>query len=669
MSADGAFGVESSPLTGSRGSSDASASRDAQNLLSTRLVRELIAADARSDRDSDDPERAAQALLQVAVSGLRLSAGAVVRFDAETSHACCVAAHAVDDRVRAALEQGEDAPGGPSLAIRALTSHRVLLLERASREPLMAALVAASRDVGTAAIVPLYDRGTPVAALLLAERAAQALTASSIRLLAAAFHLFGVLLSPGRGTAMAQRQAETAAAERERYLLEIEELHHRLEEAHEAARQASSEIQNAETAQRAEVERFRGRVAELEAVAQRSEIEAMLRRELEDSCAIANRQVAERERRIAELEEDGRRLRSRLEELERAAERQRQEAEAAARAPRPGIAEVAVPRIVEEAEAVELGEMAAAAVAAMGGDAAPAPAPAQLGEEFATADAGDGEMVNEVVLDDAFSGGVSSVAEAVALAAADEERTDEDAPEEIPEIAVADVARALVCLDSDEVIREVARQAADNVGAAFWCGEGDLPNASRTVIAVNLFAPELQRTVELIAASNGDVDCSAYGFDPGESSGFELGDVGWIHRPIDPNEALARVQNEVPGKLGVVVVVSSQLRELAGLREVLAARGASSSVACDSRQALDLLDIVRKPDAMLVDLGIDGGQGLTLAAQLRSQPQTRDIPLLLLLPAELDPARMRAAAGRSGILAPYGGHEIGRMLTAALSAR
>ena len=96
---------------------------------------------------------------------------------------------------------------------------------------------------------------------------------------------------------------------------------------------------------------------------------------------------------------------------------------------------------------------------------------------------------------------------------------------------------------------------------------------------------------------------------------FEIGAARCLQRPVDPKAILAQIQSYVAKKLTGVVLVSAHLRELSGVRAALSEVDAAGSVACDARQALDLLEIVRRPDAVLIDLSLEGGQGLALAHQ------------------------------------------------------
>lgn len=102
------------------------------------------------------------------------------------------------------------------------------------------------------------------------------------------------------------------------------------------------------------------------------------------------------------------------------------------------------------------------------------------------------------------------------------------------------------------------------------------------------------------------------------------------------------------------------------LRSTPSAAEIAGSVACDAGQALDLLEIVQRPDAIFIDLALEGGQGLALAAQLRSDNATASVPLFLLLPASLDPSRLRADAEAASLLGPYGANEIRCLIGASL---
>jgi CheY-like chemotaxis protein len=642
MAADGAFGVEHG-----KAPDGARSGRDPQSLVSTRLTRELIAADARSDQDRDDPSARIARLLDAALSGLSVSLGAILRYQPAPAAPSCLAAQGV---AAAAIELLEGRGGSDSLAQRACAERRVFLLDRASREPLMSALRAEVPELATAVVIPLFDRGLAVATIVLGAIDPRPLQASSLRLLAPAFHLFGVLLSPGRsGTAGTRVESGAETADQERYLVEIEELGNLLRESRETARQAAERGAAAEAEHRVEVEGYRARIAELEAAASRVELESSLRRDLESAYSALVSKVEDRDARIAVLEDEVRHLQTRMALLQ-------DERDAAV-----------VVRLEPDAEAggddgaaiadPHLQEIADAAAAAMSSNGDGGAAAAPEGEHAdGTGEAPDGAAPagEELVVD-----GSPAAPEAEVAIEGDAGAGEAEA---------APLPWHTFGIESDAELREGMEAASQRCGVATWFG-GDAVPVARGLVVANLFDPGFARCPEVVAQANADGAGLAYARDPETQEGVELGTVTWLPRPIDAAAARERVRTVVRGKVGGIVIISAQLRELSPMREALSAAGISSSVACDSRQALDLLEIVRQPDALLIDLALDGGQGLAIAASCRTQPDTRDIPLLLLLPREIEPERLRLAGKRTGILAPYGTAEISRMITAALSAR
>ncbi len=638
MGADGAYGIHSAGGAGGGARDERRAPRDPLSLASTRLTRELIAADARSDQAREDASSRAARLLASVLAGLRAPLGAIVRQASGEGAGDRVVAQGVAPSILELL--AADVDDVESLVRRACEQRRVFLLDRASREPLMAALRAESPEVVAVAIVPLYDRGSPAAVLIVGVALPDSVRPAAVRLLAPAFHLLGVLLSEGRGQP-AGGPGESALAtcgEAERYALEIEELRSLLREAREGARVAAERASAAEAAQRAELESQRARIAELVASASHEDLEVTLRRELEEAYTAQARGLAERDGRIAELEDEVQRLEARL---ERACTEELDEPIGA------NVTAVDLAGAEDDGSAVDqpLSEIAAAAAAALeDGGSAPAVPP----------ESGD------------LDGGVEPIAEDVGEDAAPLALLAEDA---IEVLAPAEEPTVLVHIEGDGAILEAAREAALNAGALIWSSETSLPGIKGSVVVANLLAPDLGRLAELEAAAGDRSPSFAYAHDAADGSGFELGRVGWVARPLEPERVLECMRSEAGGRLAGVMIISAQLRELGALRERLSRAGVSASVACDVRQALELLEIVRKPDALLVDLALEGGQGLALAAQLRAHVDTRDLPLLLLLPVALGPERLADAVRQAGVLGPYGADEVVRLVSTALAAQ
>lgn len=650
--------------------------KESASFLSTHLLRELIAADARGD-GADDPAARADALLTAVLAGLELAEGAIVRAE-PGGGGTCLAVRGIPDHARQLLEArgGQIEQLGPSLPERALAERRVLLLDRTTREPLMHALRDGNPDVECAVVVPLADRGAPVGVLLLAVRGRK-LSAPFLRSLAVAFRLLGMLLAPGRGAAgpvprPAAEEAPTSAADGERYLFEIEELTARLAEARDAAQRLEERASSAETALRAEQESSRARVAELEAQLASAAAPARARElELETLCGEQARTIEEHEARVAELEREVTLL------LERAARREGGNvvqldagdgwSEAAlhdarfdadrVREPGDAEAEESAPTIeLEENDDEQLGEIAAAAAAAIEED----PTGAEIADDATLPVDGDvATLDDDVALD-----------ELADAAAASDEMPDDDAATATPpaELAEPHVPYAVLHVDGREAARDLARAAAEESGAAYWCGDGDPPAAEQSIVAVNLLDDALARLTTARADLFEAARWIVYGAAEG-GTGFELPSCALVRRPIDPRGCLDQLHRAAGRKPAGMLLVSAQLREVAPLRQALQEADVGGSVACDVRQALDLLEIVRRPDVILIDLALPQGQGLALAAQLRRQPETASLPLLLLLPPDPDPARMLREAEKAQMLGPFGDEDAQRLVRAVLAGR
>ncbi|MBY0274502.1 hypothetical protein K2Z84_04105 [Candidatus Binatia bacterium] len=671
--------------------------KESAAFLSTHLLRELIAADARCEAAGDGASACADALLAAVLAGLELTEGAIVRAD-PAGGGTCLAVRGIPDHARELLEaratQLEQL--GPSLLQRALDERRVLLLDRTTREPLMPALRDGNPDIECAVIVPLADRGVAVGVLVLAARGRK-LSAPFLRSLAVAFRMLGVLLAPSRGGAArapsTPEEPIATAADGERYLFEIEELTARLAEARETAQQLEDRASSAETALRADLESARARVAELEAQLAVAAAPARARElELETLCAEQARGLEEQERRVAELEREVTLL------LERAARREVGQVvqlevadgwtEAALHDASFGVTSDATePAAGSEPEAettIELdengdealGEIAAAAAAAIHGDD-------DASDAGAIEASVDGEPTCALQADDEIGIEVVALSDEVDaehdVAAADGAAVTDDELVVILDPADADVrsghadaapsaAFAVLHVDGRADARDLARVVADEAGAPYWCGDGDLPAAEKRVVAVNLLDDALLHQTSTESELWDAPRWIVYGTAEG-GLGFDLPSCALVRRPIDPRGCLEQLQRAAGRKPTGTLLVSAQLREVAGLRHALQEADVAGSVACDIRQALDLLEIVRRPDVILIDLALPQGQGLALVAQLRRQRETASLPIVLLLPPEPDPAHLLREADKAQLLGPFGDEDVQRLVRAVLAGR
>ena len=126
-------------------------------------------------------------------------------------------------------------------------------------------------------------------------------------------------------------------------------------------------------------------------------------------------------------------------------------------------------------------------------------------------------------------------------------------------------------------------------------------------------------------------------------------------------EALAQIGSDqvIPAH---TLLVSGRLREMAPLREALTDRGSSVAMACDARQALDLLEIVQKPDAAILDLAVEGAAAMALAARLYQENSRAEFPLFLLAPPTANPAGFAADPAWAEVLRPFGIADLQRLI-------
>ena len=115
-----------------------------------------------------------------------------------------------------------------------------------------------------------------------------------------------------------------------------------------------------------------------------------------------------------------------------------------------------------------------------------------------------------------------------------------------------------------------------------------------------------------------------------------------------------------------VLIVEDDPRTAAALETRFRKAGYATQKAQDTIQGFQLA-LRQPPDLMLLDIGLPGGDGLSLAHQLRARPETRHVPFVLVT-ASKDPDLYRKAMdlGAAGLLEkPY---DAGDLLALALYA-
>jgi CheY-like chemotaxis protein len=137
--------------------------------------------------------------------------------------------------------------------------------------------------------------------------------------------------------------------------------------------------------------------------------------------------------------------------------------------------------------------------------------------------------------------------------------------------------------------------------------------------------------------------------------GMDVGCFWALPKPISIENTLQSVKQVCGDLSGCTVVIGdpdADLRRILG--EALAAAGCTVRGAEDGEEALEAMQ--RGPTAVaILNLVMPRVDALTALAQMRLNPQLRDVPVLVIVPAELDASevrRLRDSADRVRELAP-----------------
>lgn len=118
----------------------------------------------------------------------------------------------------------------------------------------------------------------------------------------------------------------------------------------------------------------------------------------------------------------------------------------------------------------------------------------------------------------------------------------------------------------------------------------------------------------------------------GRELGFSLGAADWLVKPANPVEFLAAVRKAIAGtdspNAQTVLVVDDEAATLELLTDMLRMQGLRVLTAHNGRQGISLARAER-PHLIVLDLIMPGLTGFDVVQELREQPETREIPILI----------------------------------------
>ena len=131
-----------------------------------------------------------------------------------------------------------------------------------------------------------------------------------------------------------------------------------------------------------------------------------------------------------------------------------------------------------------------------------------------------------------------------------------------------------------------------------------------------------------------------------ETSGYRLGALDYIVKPLDERRLLDSVSRILERK-GKVLIADDAESTAKMLIEVLSRYGYQPVLAMNGYEALAVARR-EQPDLILLDLRMPGMDGYEALTRLKRDPETRDIPILVMSAHAADPVQERLRLKRMG---------------------
>ena len=188
-----------------------------------------------------------------------------------------------------------------------------------------------------------------------------------------------------------------------------------------------------------------------------------------------------------------------------------------------------------------------------------------------------------------------------------------------------------------------------------------LSELSPARIVVNLLAPGALGALAAARAAGCGARFWGCLANPGADRALMLGMVEATGSPLDPDDVAETLERyAVRGTR--VVTAGADVDALMSLRQALARKGLSVSMAWDAKQAADLLQVVR-PEVVVVDLALPRRDGYGIVARLAALDPP---PSAILVPGP-DDAAVAFAAALADSASAGGALQLGQLLAAVLT--
>jgi signal transduction histidine kinase/CheY-like chemotaxis protein/putative methionine-R-sulfoxide reductase with GAF domain len=137
--------------------------------------------------------------------------------------------------------------------------------------------------------------------------------------------------------------------------------------------------------------------------------------------------------------------------------------------------------------------------------------------------------------------------------------------------------------------------------------------------------------------------------------GFALGAADYLVKPVERDEMLGALARCIPGETvpRTVLVIDDDARDRRLVADTLEPEGYSVLTAEDGEEGVELVRRER-PAVVLLDLLMPGLDGFAVVDELRADPSTADVPIVVLTAKDLRSADRERLAGRISYLAEKG---------------
>ncbi len=133
-------------------------------------------------------------------------------------------------------------------------------------------------------------------------------------------------------------------------------------------------------------------------------------------------------------------------------------------------------------------------------------------------------------------------------------------------------------------------------------------------------------------------------------TGFALGAIGYIAKPVSGSLLISEIRRVAKPRVRSVLIVDDNELERREIREIVEAEGLEPLVAEDGPACLELIER-QLPDVLVLDLMMPGLDGFAVLEKVRLNPETWDLPVIVVTARELtDADRKRLSGNVSSVL-------------------